>query len=61
MQVVVCKIKNCGFHGEHDFCLNRLVTINEQGVCRHLTRNGWEQPIDSEFKQKVTVQEEERI
>ena len=50
MRVVVCKIKNCGFHGEHDFCLNRLVTINEQGVCRHLTRNGWEQPIDSEFK-----------
>ena len=58
MQIVVCKVKNCGFHGEHDTCLNRLVVINNQGVCNYVTRPGWDRAIEEKYKDKKTIEEE---
>lgn len=49
MQVVYCKVKNCGYCGKSGFCLNRLTAINEQGVCEYLTKPGWDQPIDKKW------------
>lgn len=43
MQNVICGIRNCGYCSASGFCLNRLVVINEQGVCKWLTKPGWDQ------------------
>ncbi len=45
MQDIVCAIINCGFHSPSGFCLNRLVSINEQGMCNYLTKPGWNQEV----------------
>lgn len=47
---VRCKIQNCGYCSNSGFCLNRLVVINEQGVCKYLTKADWEQKIEDRFK-----------
>ena len=49
-QQIVCKISQCPFCSQSGFCLNRLVVINEQGVCKHLTRPDWQDAIAEEFK-----------
>ena len=41
MQYIICKIKDCGFCSQNGFCLNRLLVINEQGVCDWVTKPGW--------------------
>ena len=46
MQNVFCSVRNCGFNSSSGFCLNRLVVINEQGVCKYLTKEGWEQEVE---------------
>lgn len=50
MQNVICGIRNCGYCSASGFCLNRLVVINEQGVCNWLTKPGWDQEIDEKYK-----------
>ena len=50
MQNVICAIKNCGYCSVNGFCLNRVVKINENGVCSFLTRQGWEQQIEEKYK-----------
>lgn len=45
-----CKLQNCGYCSNSGFCLNRLVVINEQGVCEYLTKPGWDQQIEDRFK-----------
>ena len=50
MQNVVCAIKNCGYCSVNGFCLNRVVKINENGVCSFLTKQGWEQQIEEKYK-----------
>lgn len=47
---VRCKFQNCGYCSSGGFCLNRLVVINEQGVCEYLTKPGWDQQIENRFK-----------
>lgn len=42
MQVVRCNIQNCGFRSASGFCLNRVICINEQGICKYLTKPGWD-------------------
>ena len=63
MQNVFCSIRNCGFNSSSGFCLNRLVVINEQGVCKYLTKEGWEQEVNKQFKSNFNPwqeQEEEK-
>lgn len=50
MQNVICQIKSCGYCSVNGFCLNRLVVINEQGVCNWLTKPGWRGPIEEKYK-----------
>ena len=52
MQVVVCKIQNCGFRSANGFCLNRVVCITEQGVCKYLTKEGWDRQVE-EFEKST--------
>ena len=59
MQVVVCYVKGCGFHGEHNTCLNRLVVVNDQGVCNYVTRPGLDRTIEEKFKDKKEIIEGE--
>ncbi len=47
---VICKIGRCGYNSVNGFCLNRLVVINENGICSYLTRPGWEQQIEDKYK-----------
>lgn len=54
---VVCKIQNCGYCSDSGFCLNRLVVINEQGVCKRLTKPGWEQKVEEKFKNNYRARE----
>ena len=69
MQNVICAIRNCGYCSPNGFCLNRCVVINEQGVCKYITKPGWEQGIERQFKssynywegmEQEPVQEEEK-
>jgi len=54
---VVCKVQNCGYCSDSGFCLNRLVVINEQGLCGYLTKPGWEQPVEDRFKNNWKARE----
>ena len=49
MQTVYCLVRNCGYCGNNGFCLNRLTVINEQGVCKYLTKPGWENKVDEKW------------
>ena len=49
MQTVYCKVRNCGYCGSNGFCLNRLTVINQQGMCKYLTKSGWDQKIDQKW------------
>ena len=49
MQTVYCLVRNCGYCGSNGFCLNRLTVINEQGVCKYLTKPGWENKVDEKW------------
>lgn len=51
---VRCAIRNCGYCSENNFCLNRVVAINEQGVCNYLTKPGWNEPVEDRFKDNYT-------
>ena len=42
-------VKNCGYCSNNGFCLNRLTVINQQGVCKYLTKPGWDQKIDPKW------------
>ena len=59
MQNVFCSIRNCGFNSSSGFCLNRLVVINEQGVCKYLTKEGWEQEVSKQFKSNFNPWQEQ--
>ena len=61
MQNVICKVRNCGYCSASGFCLNRLVVINEQGVCQHLTKSDWQQPIEEKYKSNYKPPEEELL
>ena len=41
LQNVVCEIQQCGFRSNSGFCLNRLVSIGANGVCKWINREGW--------------------
>lgn len=56
MQYIICAIKDCGFCSSSGFCLNRLVTINAQGVCNRLTKPGWEKTVQDWQKSTYKVQ-----
>ena len=58
MQVVYCKVRNCGYCSQNGFCLNRLTVINEQGLCNYLTKPGWDQKIDRKWFNTYDFQEE---
>ena len=49
MQTVYCLVRNCGYCGSNGFCLNRLTVINEQGVCKYLTKPGLENKVDEKW------------
>lgn len=50
MQNVICAIRNCGYCSENGFCLNRVVRIDEQGMCSWLRKQGWNQQIEKKYK-----------
>ena len=50
MQNIICAIRNCGYCSENGFCLNRVVKIDEQGVCNWLRKQGWNQQIEKKYK-----------
>lgn len=43
MQNVICAVRDCGFCSINGFCLNKLVVINCNGVCKWLSKPGWDQ------------------
>lgn len=57
MQYVICAIKDCGFCSPSGFCLNRLVTINAQGVCNYVTKPGWDRTVQDWEKSTYRVPE----
>lgn len=60
-QEVICKNSQCPYRSNSGFCLNRLVVINEQGVCQHLTRRDWHEPIEEKYKSNYRPPEEELL
>lgn len=62
MQTVYCKVTNCGFRSQSGFCLNRLTVINEQGVCKYITKPGWDKKVDEKWFNTYTppVESEEK-
>ena len=54
---VRCTVQNCGYCSENGFCLNRLVAINEQGMCNYLTKPGWNEPVEDRFKNNYRARE----
>ena len=50
MQNVVCRFNRCGSRSPSGFCLNRMVVITQQGQCERLLKEGWEKPLEKEFK-----------
>ena len=58
MQTVICAIKNCGYCSSSGFCLNRLVSINAQGGCSYLQKQGWNQQVDKKYKSNYNPWEE---
>ena len=57
---VRCKFQGCGYCSNSGFCLNRLIVINEQGVCSYLTKPGWDRAIEDEFKNNYVAPIEEK-
>lgn len=55
---VRCMIQNCGYCSDSGFCLNRVLVINEQGICKYLTIPGWEQPVEDRFKNNYQEKKE---
>lgn len=49
-QTIVCKVKQCGFCSSSGFCLSKLTVINENGVCKYLTRPDWKSPVEDRWK-----------
>lgn len=45
MQQIICKINQCPFRSGSGFCLNRLVVINENGVCNWITKHNINQRV----------------
>ena len=60
MQSIICTIRDCGYCSANGFCLNRLVKINEQGICSYLQKPGWNQQVDKKFKSNYNPWEEEQ-
>lgn len=58
MQTVICGFKGCGFCSQSGFCLNRLVVINEQGVCKYLTKPGWDR-VPEDFEKSTYIKSKE--
>ena len=54
MSVIKCRIFQCPYNKEGN-CLNRLLIINENGMCRHLTKDTWQNPIGEQYKIKMEV------
>lgn len=48
---VICKIQPCPFRNSSGFCRNKLLSIDEQGRCKHLYQNvyDWREPIGKEY------------
>lgn len=61
MQSVVCKIEACPYRSKNGFCLNRVVAINEQGICSHLTKARWQEPIPDEYKSNYENKSRESV
>ena len=50
MQEVVCQVLQCGCRSKNGFCLNRIVSIAQNGGCTWIGKPGWQKPIENEFK-----------
>lgn len=50
MQEVICQVMQCGCRSQNGFCLNRVVSINQNGGCSWIGKPGWQKPIENEFK-----------
>lgn len=60
MQIVVCKIQKCGFRSVNGFCMKRVIAINEQGICKYLTKQGWDREVEPFEKYTWRPPEEEQ-
>lgn len=55
---VICKVGECPYNSNEGFCRNKVVQINQRGLCAHLyNKNGnprehWQEKIEEEYKQK---------
>ena len=62
IQTIICNVRGCGFCSENGFCLNRLTVITDQGICKYITKPGWDRKVDEEEKNTgVFVEEKEEI
>ena len=61
MQVVICKIEACPYRSKNGFCLNRVIQINEQGICNHLTKARWQEKIPDEYKSNYVERTRESV
>lgn len=60
MQQIICYVDKCGYHGKSGFCLNKLTVINDQGVCKYLTKPGWDQKVEDWMKNTYREPKEEK-
>lgn len=37
--LIICKVRDCGYHSSSNFCLRPLTYINERGLCGYVYNN----------------------
>ena len=55
LATIKCEFQGCGYRSKSGFCLNRLTVISDQGVCKYLTKPGWQNPIEEEWKKNTYI------
>lgn len=58
VQTITCKVKNCVYHSQNNFCLQKLTGIGENGVCQWLNKHPntyFNQPIE-EFSKNTYME-----
>lgn len=59
--VIVCDIQLCPYRSKNNFCRKRVVKINQNGVCNHLTQRNWREPVDRKFMQGYIPPKQDQV
>lgn len=60
--VVICKIEPCPFRSSSGFCRNKLLSIDQQGRCKHLydPAHNWRDPVSEDQMDGYELKQEEK-